>query len=114
MDPRAEEAQRLYWELADPLRPPAPSDRIRKQVRMAQLHESMARESIGRGKFGGWVDVFAGITAWSDADRPEEAHRLIEEGRRWAGSFPDQEQGLLKELDDLEAWLTTRAGPPRA
>jgi hypothetical protein len=112
MDPRAKEAQSLFWELADPLGQLDAPERIRKRVRMAELHESLGRELLRRGDLDGWIDIFAGITAWGKAGRVDESLRMIAEGRGLARSFPEQERGLLKELDNLESWLKELSEAP--
>lgn len=110
MDPRAQEAQDLLWELADPLVQLDATERLRKRVRMAELHESLGRELLQRGDLDGWINFFAGITAWGKAGLVDEARRMIGEGRRLAGGFPGQEPRLLQEFDDLASWLTAHCG----
>src|SRR5205807_5232997 len=76
-----------------------------KLVEMARLHEERAREQLSAAQLDGWIDLFAAITAWGEADCPSEAERLVRDGRQFAAAVGGGRQNIEAELDQHEAWL---------
>ncbi|WP_438032383.1 hypothetical protein [Sorangium sp. So ce204] len=104
-DPRANEAQQLFWQVEILRSLGAPHKAIALKLhRMASLHEERARELLSRLDADGWTDLFAAITAWGEAGSEPSARRLLRFGEHVAKSFDGQDL-LLSELDRLKTWL---------
>lgn len=105
MDPRVKQAQHLFWEI-DRLREQG-SYRIaeRKLAQMARIHEDLAVQLLNDREPDGWADLYAAITAWGEAGRKGDAHRLIMEGRRRSILFPDGSENINRQLNELEDWV---------
>lgn len=106
IDARIQEAQQLFWQV-ETLRSleVSPKAIISKLDRMAQLHEELARDLLGRAVSAGWIDLFASVTAWGEAGKEQRARRLLGFGKQAAQAFEGQET-LLEELGRLESWLS--------
>ena len=105
MDPRVDEAQRLFWEIEYLREQGACRLVTRKLIDMAHLHEARGQELLTRCDFDGWTDWFAAITAWAEAGSTHEAERLLERGRRFAKALEDGKEIVERQLDELEAWI---------
>jgi hypothetical protein len=108
MDPRVEQTQRLFWEI-EHLRPQGACRLVtRKLIAMAHLHEERGRELLTHRDPDGWTDWYAAITAWAKAGSMDEARRLVREGCRLAGLFADGQDNVLRQLEELDAWIDSR------
>lgn len=105
MDSKVKQAQQLYWEISR-LRDQR-SYRLaeRKLCQMAQIHADLAGQLLRGREPDGWADLYAAITAWGEAGRKGEAHRLIAEGRRLSDLFRDGSENIKRELNELEDWV---------
>jgi hypothetical protein len=78
---------------------------LNELLEMAQLHEDIARDRLGRDDASGWIDLYAAVTVWGDAGRLRHAKALISEARRWADRFPTMRRAIKRELLEHERWL---------
>jgi hypothetical protein len=78
MDLRVERARELYWRSYGTGNRPQPAY-SRDLVEMAQLHEDVAKDRLGRDDGRGWIDLYAAVTAFGDAGRVDDVRRLISE-----------------------------------
>jgi hypothetical protein len=99
-----ERAQELYWLVYGTGTVPQP-ERLNELLEMAQLHEDIARDRLGRDDASGWIDLYAAVTAWGDAGRLRHARSLISEARQWAGRFPAMHHDIKRELLEHDRWL---------
>ncbi|MCY2994993.1 MAG: hypothetical protein NTY19_45095 [Planctomycetota bacterium] len=104
MDPRIEQAQQLYWEITRLTDLGAHRKKRSKLIEMAQVHEDRAVELLANDDPEGWVDLFAGITAWAKAGCREDASRLIAAGRSTASQFGSGEGTIHGQLAELQEW----------
>jgi len=105
MDPRIEEAQRLYWEIEQLRQRDAKRAIPPKLHQMARLHEERADELLRARDPDGWIDLYAAITAWGEAGSSGDAKRLIQIGLGFAASFPDGRNNVEQQLEELKNWL---------
>ena len=106
MDPRVQEAQELFWQVATLRTLAQPPHRVIAATlhRMARLHEERAKDLLGRQNVDGWIDLFAAITAWGEAGSDGAARSLLSFGRQ-AAQQSEGRDSLLAELDSLDRWL---------
>ena len=105
MDPREEQAQRLFWEI-ELLRSQNAERAVLPRLRkMAELHQERAWELLSARDPDGWTDLYAAITAWGEAGLTSKATQLISQGRQVVDQYPDGQKNLNKQLDELRAWL---------
>jgi predicted alpha-1,6-mannanase (GH76 family) len=107
MDSRALEAQALYWHVSGGARL-SREERGAAFVKMAHLHEEIAEERLSQNDSLGWSDVYAGVTAWREADRFQEARSLVQMVLHRAEDFPEIRQQVIHELEELGRWLDQR------
>ena len=106
MDPRIEEAQRLFWEIETFARAGVPHRALVTRMRdAARLHAEVATSRLDAGDLRGWIDLFAAITWWGQAGEKREAQRALEEGQTRASALQAGAEEILRELDELRRWL---------
>lgn len=107
MDPRAEEAQALLWRAEALKRLGAGRKAQQALLEMARLHEELAFDRLGRGDPGGWIDLYAAVSAFGQAGERLQAERSMLRARELASQLPDRDarEGVTRELDAHARWL---------
>ncbi len=105
MDLEINHAQQLFWEISRLRDQGIHRLAARKLGEMAQIHEERALRLLQDREPDGWPDLYAAITAWGEAGRKSDAHRLIAEGRRLCASFPNGQENINCQLNELDDWL---------
>jgi len=105
VDPRVKLAQQLYWEISRLRDQGLLRLAVRKLGEMARVHQELAVQLLHDGEPDGWPDLYAAVTAWSEAGRKSDAHRLIVEGRRLLSEFPNGRENIESQLKELEEWV---------
>ncbi len=112
MDEQIELAQQLFWEISRLRDQGIHRLAVRKLGEMAQIHEDRALRLLQDGEPDGWADLYAAITAWGEAGCKRDAHRLIDEGRHLSSAFPNGQENLNHQLNELDDWLESLSVVP--
>ncbi len=71
---------------------------------IAPIHRTIALKRLATGDVGGWIDVFAELTALTHAGQCETAVNQLAAYRRLTAIYT-QPEAILEELARLEAWM---------